>query len=198
MSNTHFVTIHLSSLAIKSLTMRVLLFRQRQRAERRGARPRTDAEPAASQDIEIYSTLASLACTEVLFYPLETVLHRIQLQGTRTIIDNLDAGHSVVPILTSYEGALDCWRTTVATEGWGGLYKGFGALLLQLAAHVAVIRLTKWVVTQISEVYSSRPSSKVAEFYNLEQQQQHPLGHVGEFSPDGRTLSRSLSSQSLE
>lgn len=88
----------------------------------RGAKPR-DLE-ADSQNIEIYSTLFSIMSTEILFYPFETILHRLQLQGTRTIIDNLDSGYSVVPILTSYEGATDCYRSTIATEGVSGLYKG--------------------------------------------------------------------------
>lgn len=160
----------LYSLAVKGTSTRLMQYRLRNRQEQRGARPR-DLEQH-HQDIEIYSTLFSLVSTEVLFYPFETILHRMQLQGTRTIIDNLDSGYSVVPILTSYEGAVDCYRSTLGTEGVSGLYKGFGAMLLQFAAHVAVIKLTKWVVTQITEVYSSRPSSKVAEFYNLEHQEQ--------------------------
>ena len=82
----------------------------------RGARSK-DIE-AQKQDIEIYSTLLSIMTTEVLVCktfphfsitfklkpkfsdPFETILHRIQLQGTRTIIDNLDSGYSVVPIMT--------------------------------------------------------------------------------------------------
>lgn len=49
---------------------------------------------------------------------------RLHLQGTRTIIDNLDTGYSVLPILTSYRGALDCYHTIVGEEGKAGLYKG--------------------------------------------------------------------------
>lgn len=90
--------------------------------EQRGAKPK-DYE-AEAQNIEIYSTLFSIMTTEIVFYPFETILHRIQLQGTRTIIDNLDSGYSVVPILTSYEGASDCYRSTIASEGVSGLYKG--------------------------------------------------------------------------
>lgn len=90
--------------------------------EQRGARPK-DFEND-QQNIEIYSTLLSIMSTEILFYPIETILHRIQLQGTRTIIDNLDSGYSVVPILTSYEGATDCYRSTIISEGVSGLYKG--------------------------------------------------------------------------
>lgn len=74
------------------------------------------------------------------------------MQGTRTIIDNLDTGKSVIPILTGYEGFMDCYNTTVAKEGVAGLYKGFGALVLQLAAHLAIIKLTTWVVSEVSNL----------------------------------------------
>lgn len=73
-------------------------------------------------------------------------------QGTRTIIDNLDTGTSVTPILTGYEGFMDCYNTTIAREGMSGLYKGFGALVLQLAAHLAIIKLTTIVVSEITNL----------------------------------------------
>lgn len=74
------------------------------------------------------------------------------MQGTRTIIDNLDAGTSVTPILTGYDGFMDCYNTTLAKEGMGGLYKGFGALVLQLAAHLAIIKMTTWVVGEVANL----------------------------------------------
>lgn len=90
-------------------------------------------------------------------------LYRLHLQGTRTIIDNLDSGYEVIPILTSYEGAWDCYVTTLQQEGTAGLYKGFGALILQFVAHVAVIKLTKFVLVEISHMLRSarkpRPAS---------------------------------------
>lgn len=107
---------------MKSISTRVMQYRLQNSQEQRGARPK-DFE-SDHQNIEIYSTLLSIMSTEVLFYPFETILHRIQLQGTRTIIDNLDSGYSVVPILTSYEGASDCCKSTIASEGVSGLYKG--------------------------------------------------------------------------
>lgn len=161
-------------------------YRLKNSQEQRGARSK-DME-SQNQDIEIYSTLISLMTTEILFYPFETILHRIQLQGTRTIIDSLDTGYSVVPILTSYEGAVDCYRTTIATEGMAGLYKGFGAMILQFVAHVAVIKLTKWIVTHVADVCSNKPPAKVSEFYNLEARN----------SVESATLSRSISSLSVE
>lgn len=165
-------------------------YRLRNAQEQRGARSR-DLD-AQSQDIEIYSTLLSLVTTEILFYPFETIMHRLQLQGTRTIIDNLDSGYSVVPILTSYEGAVDCFRTTVASEGMRGLYKGFGAMILQFVAHVAVIKITKWIVTQITDVCSDKPPAKIAEFYNLD------TSRNSIESESAATMSHSISSLSVE
>lgn len=181
------IIIAFTSLTVKGISTRIMHYRLRSSQEQKGARSR-DLE-SQNQDIEIYSTLISLMTTEILFYPFETILHRLQLQGTRTIIDNLDTGYSVVPILTSYEGAVDCYRTTIASEGVSGLYKGFGAMILQFVAHVAVIKLTKWIVTQITEVCSSKPPPKVAEFYNLDTTRN---------SVESATLSRSISSLSVE
>lgn len=169
---------YLVSLTIKSITSRVMMLR----------RARTSDTETTQQNIEIVSTLLSLMTTEMLFYPFETVLHRLQLQGTRTIIDNLDTGYSVVPILTSYEGAIDCYRTTIGVEGVSGLYKGFGAMCLQFAAHIALIKVTKWFVIQITEICSSKPPQKVAEFYQLDSCN----------SVESTTLSKSISSFSLE
>lgn len=39
---------------------------------------------------------------EAALFPMETILHRIHLQGCRTIIDNLDTGREVIPIMTRY------------------------------------------------------------------------------------------------
>jgi len=66
------------------------------------------------------------------------------VQGTRTIIDNTDTGLEVLPIITRYDGAFDCYATIVSEEGFAGLYKGFGALILQYALHVAVLKITRF------------------------------------------------------
>lgn len=173
-------------------------YRLQNSQEQRGARPK-DFEND-QQNIEIYSTLLSIVSTEVLFYPFETILHRLQLQGTRTIIDNLDSGYSVVPILTNYEGASDCYRSTIATEGVSGLYKGFGAMVLQFAAHYAVIKITKWIVTQVMEVVVNKPPPKVTEFYKFNSSiRSSPIDGVsGDQEMESNTISKSISSLSVE
>ncbi|XP_055374819.1 mitochondrial outer membrane protein SLC25A46 isoform X2 [Condylostylus longicornis] len=177
------ITKYLFGLIIKGISSRIMRRRLNAVQEQKGAKFRD--ESLYNQNVEIYSTLISVVTSEIIFYPFETILHRLQLQGTRTIVDNLDNGYAVVPILTNYEGAIDCYRTTISTEGISGLYKGFGALLLQFAAHVAVIKFTKWVVTQVTEVMYNKPPTKVVEYYNLDQ-----------LNSCESTLSRSLSSLS--
>ena len=86
---------------------------------------------------------------------IDLIFCRIHLQGTRTIIDNLDSGREVIPILTSYEGPIDCYDTTLRQEGVSGLYKGFGALVLQFMAHTALVKLTKFVLTQATQLLRS-------------------------------------------
>lgn len=76
-------------------------------------------------------------------------------------------------------------------------------MVLQFAAHYAVIKLTKWIVTQILEVVANKPSTKVHEFYHLDSSiQSSPVGgSVGngnEADPESNTISKSISSLSVE
>lgn len=57
----------------------------------------------------------------------------------------MDTGTGVIPIITRYDGFLDCVRGIVTDEGFAGLYKGFGALVLQYAIHAALLRGTKLI-----------------------------------------------------
>nr|CAD7576295.1 unnamed protein product [Timema californicum] len=149
---------YLFSLVVRGVTSRILHLNQRHKQERQGALPRDLRDQVSSQEIELTATLVGLFSADVAFYPLETILHRLHLQGTRTITDNLDSGYEVTPILTSYEGVWECYYTTLTQEGAAGLYKGFGALVLQFAAHVAVIKFTRLVLTEVSALVQSKPS----------------------------------------
>ena len=122
-----------------------------------GAYSRELVTESVLQDIEMQSILISMCAADILFYPLETIMHRLHLQGTRTIIDNLDTGRSVKPLLTSYSGAVDCYRTIISTEGPFGLYKGFGALIMQFVVHVIVLKATKWILTEVGTMLRPKP-----------------------------------------
>eukprot|EP00088_Acartia_fossae_P052475 TRINITY_DN5929_c0_g1_i1.p1 TRINITY_DN5929_c0_g1~~TRINITY_DN5929_c0_g1_i1.p1 ORF type:complete len:509 (+),score=82.76 TRINITY_DN5929_c0_g1_i1:82-1608(+) len=101
------------------------------------------------------SSMVGHLVADTLLFPLETVLHRLHLQGTRSIIDNLDSGKEVIPILTRYEGVVDCFTTVVREEGVRGLFKGYGGVMLQYALHFLVIKFSSKVISQIVTVLSS-------------------------------------------
>ncbi|XP_053951345.1 uncharacterized protein LOC128858843 [Anastrepha ludens] len=106
---------------------------------------RREYDGVENQKAEICTNLITRIITEIVFYPFETVLSRIQIQGTNSIIDNLDNGKTKVLIQTDYKGAVDCCRTIVKNEGFSGLYKGFGALTLQFAAHIVIVNIANWI-----------------------------------------------------
>lgn len=112
-------------------------------------------------DLELNSSIIAIVTSDIVFYPFETILHRLYLQGTRTIIDNLDSGKSVVPILTNYNNPTDCFESCLSTEGVFGLYKGFGALMLQYMAHIFLVQITKFLLTEITAIYRGRRSSNL-------------------------------------
>ncbi|ESN96550.1 hypothetical protein HELRODRAFT_185089 [Helobdella robusta] len=99
---------------------------------------------------ELVATFTGNLLADTILYPFETVLHRLFLQGTRTIIDNTDTGLEVVPIMTRYEGVFDCYTTILEEEGMSGLYKGFGALILQYGLHIAILKLTRFIFELLS------------------------------------------------
>lgn len=48
----------------------------------------------------------------------------------------------MIPLISNYESAADCFHSIQRYEGAAGLYKGFGALVLQYATQAAIIHLT--------------------------------------------------------
>ena len=142
----------------------VLLYMKSKGLYNRAAADETadDDEPAPPPGMtltyfpELSANFAALVVPDVVLYPLETVLHRLYIQGTRTIIDDLDTGSGVVPLCTRYDGMADCFRTIWREEGLGGFYKGFGALILQCLVHFLVLRLTKLVYDRVTQDFKGK------------------------------------------
>lgn len=153
------------TLIVTGITSRIVRYRLDE-AQYQGPEKMKDEEQI-HEEVKLYSSLVAMISSEVIFYPFETVLHRLQLQGTRTIIDNFDNGYAVVPIITKYDGFKDCYQSILKNEGFSGLYKGFGALILQIAAHIAVIKVANWVILQLNDAFSTKPSNKIVQYYNL-------------------------------
>lgn len=147
------------SLLVKSGTFRLMQVRHKHSRPATGTLPKNISNVNIMQDLELNASLVAVIAADISFYPFETILHRLYLQGTRTIIDNLDTGKSVLPILTNYHGPIDCYDSCLSSEGVFGLYKGFGALMLQYAAHILVIRVTRFVLTEMTVVMYRAPKA---------------------------------------
>ncbi|GFT17976.1 solute carrier family 25 member 46 [Trichonephila clavipes] len=104
------------------------------------------------------STLAEKLLLPLHVQFLRKFLQLLYLQGTRTIIDDLDSGTSVLPVISTYEGIVDCFHTIVAEEGASGLYKGFGGLLMEYALQVLILKMAQFVFHEIESVF--KPANK--------------------------------------
>ncbi|XP_029985709.1 solute carrier family 25 member 46-like [Sphaeramia orbicularis] len=113
-------------------------------------RSKKQADPSNPLDAyfpELAAAWAGSLVADIVVFPLETALHRLGLQGTRTIIDATDgavaaaAGGSplVLPVNTQYDGFADCLHAIRRKEGGAGFYRGFGALATQYALHGALL-----------------------------------------------------------
>ncbi|KAM8961013.1 mitochondrial outer membrane protein SLC25A46 [Pelodytes ibericus] len=138
---------------ISSIIQKCVLFIIKKRNPPRITTDGTNAAQNILDDYfpELIANFAASLIADVMLYPLETVLHRLHIQGTRTIIDNTDLGYEVVPINTQHEGMRDCVNTIRREEGILGFYKGFGAVVVQYTLHVAVLQITKIIYTSLSQ-----------------------------------------------
>jgi len=158
----HSVSHYVISSMVRTVWLQVLKATHREYQRLRGAvsrDPQLANLPGLSQYQSQAAALAGNFVADTLLFPLETVLHRLHLQGTRSIIDNLDsAGMEVTPILSRYEGLADCFTTILQEEGFSGLFKGFGAVILQYAVHFLIIKFSSKMVAAVATVLSSPPT----------------------------------------
>jgi len=105
---------------------------------------------------------------QLLFYPVETIVHRLHVQGVRAIIDNTDTGVGVLPINSSsyFTDFWSCFKTIEETEGSSGLYKGIGCVLLKFSLLYGGMLLAHGVAKKfVIETKSSSLSTSVNNRY---------------------------------
>lgn len=98
---------------------------------------------------EVTCSLIGSLTADVISFPIETVFHRLCLQGTRTLIDNVDTPGAVTPLISDHDGFIECYRSLIVEETTSGLFKGFGALVLQYLVHFAFLKLSRAVIDQL-------------------------------------------------
>ena len=119
---------------------------------------------------------------------METVLNRLHLQGSRTIIDNLDSGFEVVPVITRYEGFFDCCESIRSEEGFGGFYRGFGALVLQYTIRIAAIKTCTLLAREIVKFINqtSAPSNDAL----IQEYQRNNHDHINRVNDSDMSIER--------
>lgn len=160
---THGVMQYIIGNAVSTLTSQVLRHYHRQDQHKQGAVSK-DTGSFLDASVRLQSAFIGHMAADVILYPLETILHRLHMQGTRTIIDSLDVGYEVKPILTRYEGFFDCLNTTLQDEGFFGLFKGFGALCIQYALYGAVLKFAQVIIQEVTlALVPPKPKLKVQD-----------------------------------
>jgi hypothetical protein len=127
--------------------------------------------------LRIEANICSVFLANFLLYPYETILNRLFVQGTRTIVDNLDkTSVGCVAINTRYLGFFDCCRTIIETEGnFGrGFYKGIGFLILKFGLIYTSAYCLKIVIERLAIIYTQNTSelSKFHHYVKSKQEQQ--------------------------
>ena len=127
--------------------------------------------------LRIEANIFSVFLANFLLYPYETILNRLFVQGTRTIVDNLDKTGGCVAINTRYTGFFDCCRTIIETEGnFGrGFFKGIGFLILKFGLIYTSAYCLKILIERLAIIYTQN-TSELSKFhhYVLSKQQQQP------------------------
>lgn len=192
---TYGVLRYITNMLVSKSVKHMLITYELNKLRKTGAIPK-DSDPSPSSDnerIEAVSDLTASAVSDAVLFPLETIMHRLYLQGTRTIIDNLDTGVSVMPILTGYVGPMDCFMTTIAQEGRLGLLKGFGALLLQTVVVGMLYKLVRISLVKVVDAYASSSNQSSQTLINTQNNQMNTPEQSRIELPDFRPIMRSTS-----
>ncbi len=135
--------------------------------------------------LRIEANICSVFLSNFLLYPYETILNRLFVQGTRTIVDNLDkTSVGCVAINTRYLGLFDCCRTIIETEGkWGrGFFKGIGFLILKFGLIYTSAHCLKILIERLAIIYTQN-TSELSKFhhYVISKQQQQPTQQQNQY-----------------
>lgn len=147
----YFVSCHFMSFVLEQMMHKSIVTFSRLFDEKRSLYGVDEIEEEVIEEpyLKSISQLSGQVGSLIALYPVENVINRLIVQGTRTIIDNTDNGIGVIPINTRYDGFWDCVQTINDTEGFGGFYKGFGALVLETAVMFMLLKAAKSVAIRI-------------------------------------------------
>lgn len=109
---------------------------------------------------ELVATFSGMFLADIVLLPFETVLHRLYLQGTRVLTDNMDHGRQVLGVQFQYNGFLDCVWQIMCDEGLSGFYRGLGALVLQYLCQFVGLKVLEYVLLRLNGMNNGTTSRK--------------------------------------
>ncbi|KAF8568772.1 hypothetical protein P879_01796 [Paragonimus westermani] len=114
---------------------------------------------------DLLAAMTANMVADVITYPLETLVIRLCVQGTRTLVDNMDTGDVVVPIVSSYDGLADAVRFVANSPvGMLGLYRGFGALIAEYALQAMFLYGVRYLYQRLLYLWpSTLPSEAIPD-----------------------------------
>jgi len=106
----------------------------------------------------LWLDFSSRFLTEILLYPLETVLVRLFCQGMPALVDNIQNGVEQTFVASYYSGTVDCITGIYDSEGALGFFKGFSAVLIRYSVH-GILLMLLWRTAQALDSRLTRSSS---------------------------------------
>jgi len=137
--------------AMTSLIQNAIIKRSSVKVQNKKPKGDIAVEAGKTYYTQLLAGFLSSLVVDLLLYPLETIVLRLHVQGTRTIIDDTDNGYGVVPLCTSYNGMKDCAQAICREEGASALFKGLGALVVQFVIQACVLKLTKAIFKRLPQ-----------------------------------------------
>ena len=122
-----------SALSIGVRTVFQRLFANRTTSEHQG--PLTSAVGA------LWLDYFSMFVSDLLLYPLETILVRLYCQGMPALADNVQNGVEQTFVSSYYSGMMDCVLGVYDSEGVVGFFKGFSSVLIRYTLHGLLLLL---------------------------------------------------------
>ncbi|CAL2028206.1 unnamed protein product [Caenorhabditis brenneri] len=157
-SSRKFSVLHLAiptaGFQVGHYILQTALYNQFFRMAKRYVSRKSPSEKTTYHDFlpQMFAQTSSMVLTDLILYPFETILHRMYIQGTRTLIDNMDTGLSAVSMTVKYNGFFDCVKQVLEREGFWALYAGVGAVILEYSLHQGLQQLVRACFDRGSEI----------------------------------------------
>jgi len=87
--------------------------------------------------------------TDLITYPIETIMAQMLSQGLPMLVDNVNDGDEVIYLSSNCVGLTDYFKSAWNTHELSGLYRGLSNLLLQYGLQALLLYVTSHVASNV-------------------------------------------------